>query len=354
MNPRAALGKWKRKTVRFGHYASWRVRYMLHNGRAHQPTPIVVPTYDGSGQCVHPSVLYFPQSWGGHRYWMAFTPYPDGNDQLENPSIVVSNDGIHWTVPTGLNNPVVPSPGTSVDYLSDPHLFVHDDLMYMIYREYIRSVTPYEERWFIMRSSNGINWETPIEITYSSRSIQVSACILHQAGRFVMYFVTYAGKSFQSIQKIVCSGDPMCKEQWSEPIDVQLTGLPAGVWPWHIDITLQPDSSWDMLLTTCTGIGGIHCRLHYAHSLDGDHWVTTAEPFILPLHPLENSLHYKASMIRMDQELYHLWYSAMDVWGKWYTLFLPVSKEHHHLLPLEPKPASIEIPSHLIKGADSV
>jgi hypothetical protein len=337
MNARAALGKWKRGMVRGGHYISWRIRYMLYTGTIHRPVPIVIPTYDGSGQCVHPSVLFFPQSWGGHRYWMAFTPYPDGNDQLENPSIAVSNDGIHWSVPAGLNNPIVPSPGTSADYLSDPHLFVHNGLIYMIYREYIRSESPFKERWLIMRSSDGINWGPPVEITCSNRSIHVSACIVQDTGRFMMYFVTYTGGAFQSIQKIVCTGDPMCKEHWSEPLDVHMTGLPDGVWPWHIDVTIQPDNSWDMLLTTCTGIGGINCRLHYAHSMDGDYWDTTAEPFIRPSHPLENSLHYKASMIRMEQNHYHLWYSAMNIWGKWHTLFLPVRKEHNHLFPVELK-----------------
>ncbi|NHN29384.1 hypothetical protein [Paenibacillus agricola] len=332
MNPRATLGKWKRAMVRSGRYVSWRARRMLHHGDTHLPIPIVIPTYDGSGQSVHPSVLYFPQTRGGHRYWMAFTPYPNGNDQLENPSIAVSNDGIHWSVPAGIQNPLVHSPGTSADYLSDPNLFMHGDHMYMIYREYIRSVTPFEERWFIMRSEDGLSWETPVQLTYSQASIQVSACILHDGSQFVMYFVTYTKGAFQAIQKMVCLGDPMCKEQWSEPHDTQLTGLPSGVYPWHIDVALQPDSGWDMLLTTCTEIGGINCRLHYAYSKDGDHWKTTAEPFIQPLHPLENSLHYKACMIRMERQRYHLWYSAMDVWGKWHTLFLPVWKGHNNLL----------------------
>jgi hypothetical protein len=331
---RKFLGKYKRLGVRMAHYVSWRIRYTLHTGAIHRPTLIDVPTYDGSGQCVHPSVLFYPQSWKGHRYWMAFTPYPDGNDQLENPSIAVSEDGIHWQVPAGLSNPIVPSPGGSADYLSDPHIGVHDGVMYMIYREYIRSVTPFEERWFILRSMDGIEWEKPVEIMDSTRSIHVSACMLHDGSQFVIYFVTYTAGTFQAIQKIVCTGDPLCKEQWSEPQDITLTGLPSGVWPWHLDVTLQPDGCWDMLLTTCTGIGGINCRLHYAHSTDGNLWHTSTEPFIQPAHPLENSLHYKASMVRMDSGHYHAWYSAMDVWGKWYTLFLPVVKKHNNLFPV--------------------
>jgi hypothetical protein len=69
-----------------------------------------IPTYDGSGQCVHPSVVYVRNKLSGYKYWMAFTPYPGLNSDYENPSIVASNDGINWVVPAGLTNPVVPKP----------------------------------------------------------------------------------------------------------------------------------------------------------------------------------------------------------------------------------------------------
>ena len=66
-----------------------------------------IPTYDGSGQGVHPDVYYNANGWNGYRYWMAVTPYPGGNAAYENPSIVVSNDNVNWIVPPGLSNPIV-------------------------------------------------------------------------------------------------------------------------------------------------------------------------------------------------------------------------------------------------------
>ncbi|MBO9605718.1 MAG: hypothetical protein J7639_07195, partial [Paenibacillaceae bacterium] len=81
----------------------WTFRKMRHFRRRYQPQLTQIPTYDGSGQTVHPCVLFFPEGWKGHRYWMAFTPYPDGNDQFENPSLVVSGDGVRWFVPPGLH-----------------------------------------------------------------------------------------------------------------------------------------------------------------------------------------------------------------------------------------------------------
>jgi len=60
---------------------------------ANAPTWQNTPTYDGSGQVVNPDVVYFPSGWHGYKYWLAMTPYPNSNDDYENPSILVSNDG---------------------------------------------------------------------------------------------------------------------------------------------------------------------------------------------------------------------------------------------------------------------
>ena len=72
--------------------------------------PQHIPTYDGSDQSTHPSVLRFDAPWHGYLYWMAMTPYPYNNDGLEDPSILVSNDAQTWIVPEGLTNPLTPAP----------------------------------------------------------------------------------------------------------------------------------------------------------------------------------------------------------------------------------------------------
>ncbi len=53
-----------------------------------------VPTYDSTGQSVHPDVVLFPGGWHGSKYWMAMTPYPFGASSHENPSILNSDDGL--------------------------------------------------------------------------------------------------------------------------------------------------------------------------------------------------------------------------------------------------------------------
>lgn len=73
--------------------------------------PLNIETFDGLNSPYHPSVLYFPDSWNGYKYWMAETPYSPKcqpyRDRNECPSIHVSQDGVNWLVPDGLTNPIV-------------------------------------------------------------------------------------------------------------------------------------------------------------------------------------------------------------------------------------------------------
>ena len=87
--------------------------------------PLVIPTYEGSGQGMHPCIIDFQTQynktlWGGYRYWMAITPAPFKQRYLENPSLIASQDGIHWIVPNGIKNPLVCS--TPPDNNADPDM----------------------------------------------------------------------------------------------------------------------------------------------------------------------------------------------------------------------------------------
>ena len=70
----------------------------------------------GNSSYCHPDVQYFPDGFQGYKYWMVFTPYfgAIGGDQLskryENPTVVVSNDGLNWVEPSGILNPIQACP----------------------------------------------------------------------------------------------------------------------------------------------------------------------------------------------------------------------------------------------------
>ena len=83
------------------------------------PTVLTTPTYDGSGQAVHPTVVYIAAGFAGYTYWMGMTPYPSGNDDYENPSLLASNDGLTWVVPDGITNPLAAKPSGTNAHNSD-------------------------------------------------------------------------------------------------------------------------------------------------------------------------------------------------------------------------------------------
>jgi hypothetical protein len=61
-----------------------KLTYLLQNASK----PVSTPTYEGSGEAVHPSVIDFKteynlSEWNGFRYWMACTPYPNGNFHMK-------------------------------------------------------------------------------------------------------------------------------------------------------------------------------------------------------------------------------------------------------------------------------
>ncbi len=67
------------------------------------------------GYC-HPDVQYFPNGFNGYKYWMVFTPYNGAvganvdSKRYENPTVVVSNDGLTWRPPAGISNPIQRTP----------------------------------------------------------------------------------------------------------------------------------------------------------------------------------------------------------------------------------------------------
>jgi hypothetical protein len=95
--------------------------------------PLQIPTYDGSGQVVHPSVIdflheYGMDAWAGYRYWMVLTPYPQSQDQYENPSLYASHDGITWVVPQNITNPLDQAAGGwEKGFLNDPEMIYNPD-----------------------------------------------------------------------------------------------------------------------------------------------------------------------------------------------------------------------------------
>lgn len=115
------------------------------------------------GHILHPSICDIKDTFGGYRYWVVYTPYPDNDSSFENPCIAASNDLVTWSYPA--TNPIVGDPGGS-NYNSDTDIYFDDagKRLVVLFRE----VTGITSQLKITTSSNGVDWSTPVTIYTSA------------------------------------------------------------------------------------------------------------------------------------------------------------------------------------------
>lgn len=129
---------------------------------------------DGYGQSmIHPSIVYVPNGWNGHKYWMAATPYPKSIGVFENACIYYADENEDGTPPriftpisgvangeyTVINNPVV-KVSTAGAINSDPDLLfdAETNLMYLVTRDNVSAGNTYAA--YIQVSADGNSWTT--------------------------------------------------------------------------------------------------------------------------------------------------------------------------------------------------
>jgi hypothetical protein len=306
----------------------------------HRPILLNLDTSEGSGQACHPDVAYISDGFGDQKwtYWMACTPYPNGNARYENPELFASHDGLNWVVPPGLTNPLVPAPKASGDHNSDPDLLFCGKELCLFYRETIRSKTPNENRICLMRSRDGVQWSSRVEIlSDKSGKEMVSPSVIHDGSRFIMWTIEFLDGEFKMMRRRSQDGI-----LWEEPLAGHVIGLPAPRHVWHVDV-LQEQGRLSALIVSAVGMGGAESRIHYAHSDDGGlHWQT--EDFLFEqTYEFECDLQYRASFrLRAAQPpQYELWYSARNKKQMFSVAYVQLTREQNKLLPIVPGPVPV-------------
>jgi hypothetical protein len=268
---------------------------------------------------------------------MACTPYPYGDAHFENPEVFVSHDGISWSIPEGLQNPLVPSPSNPGDHHSDPDLLFHADQLWLFYRLTVQSgrsarATP-ENRIYLTKSLDGVRWTTPAEVLSDKAGRQhLSPAVIHDGTHFVMWTIEVHGGHLRLMRR--CSPDGL---SWDNSSAASIAGLDEGRFPWHIDV-IQEEGQLSAVLVSCTALGGSGARIHYAHSEDQGHtWV--AGGFLFEqVYEFESKTQYRATLraVQGTNHEYQLWYSAGSLSGVFSIAYLRVARVHDRLIPLEP------------------
>lgn len=276
----------------------------------HRPVLLNLETSDGSGQACHPDVACIPEGFGAGKwtYWMACTPYPYGEAYFENPEIFAGYDGIHWTVPSGLTNPLVDPLKVEGDHNSDPDILFHQHQLWMFYRETLRSRIPTQNNIYLIKSADGIRWSPRVQIlTDQSGAELLSPAVVHDRTCFWMWTVELQEGSLKLMRRSSPDGI-----HWvAAPQVCGVTGLQIGRQPWHIDV-IREEERLSAVLVSCTGLGGAGSRIHYAFSEDGGKDWSAGELVLEPVYEFESAFRYRASLQRRQEhpERYELWYTA--------------------------------------------
>lgn len=295
--------------------------------------PLVTPTYENSGQAVHPSVIDFKteynlDSWRGYRYWMAMTPYPDGYERFENPSLLASKDGINWLTPDGLSKPIDILNGQG-HFNSDPTLVYDPDekALLVYWRE--TSKGEYDQIWRMKYLSSG-KWESKIPVLKENwvkpkTTLLLSPSVWRKSAK-EWYLWTASGTG--TIQFNLYDSTDGIKWGNRRETEAPWKDWNGGFLPWHLEVKPNlPKGKVDILISGWQkGLKLSDMILVLAESPISDLTKVTM-PFDKPLvvnglaNQWDDDFIYKSSFVREDkngQSLYHIWYSARSTTGKWH------------------------------------
>ena len=307
---------------------------------ANAPSPQVTPTYDGSGEAVHPDVVYFPRGWRGWEYWLVVTPYPGDDTGHENPSILVSHDGASWQEPPGITNPIA-RPDTS--FLADGDLLYNraSDQLWVYYVHQRINGTTHAMRKI---SSDGVDWgpqsSEPGQSLFTVPDHELlSPAILKVGPTYWMWSVNSGSVGCHATATTIQYRTSANGTDWSAPEDTD--GTQAGQVPWHLDVIHVPSKNefWMLLSAFPQGLSCHNTALFFAKSVDGIHWTTYTRSVLSCDRPAlppgsasekpstagrgwDRGQIYRATLLYdAGNDLLRVWYSANDgsVWHVGYT-----------------------------------
>lgn len=260
-----------------------------------KPEQLVLPTYDGSGQAVHTNVICVREKFVGYKYWMAMTPYPGGIPDYEQISILASNDGFTWVVPTGLTNPIVST------FSPDPYL-IYDVTTARLYVYYVKGdpVNLIRRKW----STDGITWsaEELTNIYFLAPSI-----VKLSANSWVLW-----GTSVHGIVRYT-STDGL---NWVNGAECILNVIGS---MWHNSVLADGIGYHFLSAIKEPNMDSSGTMLYYGYSKDGITIDYDTTPLIIPSESGWYSRQiYLSSLVAIEDNKYRVYLSAASTDGTWH------------------------------------
>lgn len=211
----------------------------------------------------HPKVVDIGKKWNGYRYWLSYTPYPNGNDKYENPTIVGSNDLINYSeikFCEGIRDDYK----AGVRFNSDSELVYNPDKNRL---ELFWRYTDYEKNYmalYMRYSYDGNKWSgrTPVYETDNRKKYDmVSPAIVYENGTYELWYVNGYKVWYKEYKDGV----------WSDSAVTALT-YPTTTYTWHIDVE-KINGKYELLAcSTQNKSDRKHMSLYHSTSANGFDW----------------------------------------------------------------------------------
>jgi hypothetical protein len=278
-----------------------------------QIVALTVPTYDGSGQVVHPDHALTP-GWVLPRQ-LAITPYPNGNPGFENPSLYGGRVGDDWEPPAGGSNPVVRPPANG--YLSDPDIvwIAETGELWLYYRQ----VTGRNEIYLI-RSTDGVRWSSPELVVAAPNHQIISPAVARRSPNdWLMWSINGGPLGCNASATHLELRRSTDGRNWSKPEPLALAH--GSLTPWHLEVQWLPTRNEFWALYNVKQPGGCATpALFLATSTDGETWSPMAAPVLVKGRtPAFQDIVYRSTFsYRPGTDDVLLWYSgARFQGGRW-------------------------------------
>jgi hypothetical protein len=254
-------------------------------GAVGEPAILSVPTYEGTGQSVHPDMVVFPDAWNGARYWMAMTPYPGGNAMFENPSILNSADGLELAIPPGVKNPIV-KPINQPDYNSDPDL-VYDVVRHELVLSY-RVVKDGRNTIKIITSGDGVRWsDARVAFSEKNHSAISQSIVLPAHAPATAWYVDAGSRGCSALTTRVMTrrssgtAASIAQSDWGPAVETDMAVPGYNVW--HLKVRYVPSKHEYWALIVAYPQDGRGCGaddLFLGQSRDGVRWTVLPRPLM--------------------------------------------------------------------------
>jgi hypothetical protein len=270
---------------------------------------LAVSTPDGSNQAVHPDVVDTVDGFAGWRYWMACTPYPFGDDRLENPVVRVSRDGIAWELPEGAPDPLLDAPQDSQRHWSDTDLTLRDGRLHLVFRGCERGSR--ESEFLAIVSEDGRHWSAPRTVWSGTDGVS-PALLADDAGWWMWHIRCSPRHPEVPAGLVVHRGRSLgaWDEQFERALDI------PGHTPWHLDVQRTPDGFEALVAAYPSSTNPSRCSLFHLVSTDGLGFVLSQPgPVVRPSwRRWNNRMVYRSTFVRQADGRYRIWYSGAS-WG---------------------------------------